>query len=362
MLAFLLSFGLAFGITPAIIWLYKKNDWVDDPEQLTHAKKTHTKAVPRGGGLVIFISVLIAVLLLLQVDKFLIGILGGALILACVGVLDDIFDIHPIWRLLAGLVAGLCVVGTGIGIAYITNPFSDGVIHLNQPQIALYLFGKQRTIWIIADLFALMFITWNMNIVNWSKGVDGQMPGFVGIACLFIGFLSYQFIDDPTQFNTAHLSFIVSGAFLGYLYWNWYPQKSMPGYGGGSLAGYFLSVLAILSGAKVATALMVLGIPTADAVFTILRRLWAGKSPIWGDRGHLHHKLLDVLGWGRRRIAIFYWLSSLLLGVLSLYLNTTGKIITMITTFGLVFSFLIWAKVTQNTSLHQEKNVTKPKK
>jgi UDP-GlcNAc:undecaprenyl-phosphate GlcNAc-1-phosphate transferase len=183
-----------------------------------------------------------------------------------------------------------------------------------------------------------------MNIVNWSKGVDGQMPGFVGIAALFIGFLSYRFIDDPTQFNAANLSFIVSGAFLGYLFWNWYPQKSMPGYGGGSLAGYFLSVLAILSGAKVATTLMVLAIPTADAVFTIGRRLLAGKSPIWGDRGHLHHKLLDVLGWGRRRIALFYWLSSLLLGVLSLYLNSIGKLITMVITFGLVFGFLIWAK------------------
>jgi UDP-GlcNAc:undecaprenyl-phosphate GlcNAc-1-phosphate transferase len=351
MLGFIISCILAFAITPAIIWLYKKYNWVDDPTETLHAKKTHKKPVPRGGGLVVFLAILTTALFVLQIDKFLLGILGGALVLTVVGVLDDIYDIHPIWRLFAGLAAGLLVVGTGIGIAYITNPFGEGVIHLNQPQIPFYLFGKQRTIWVLADLFALFFIIWNMNIVNWSKGVDGQMPGFVGIACLFIGFLSYRFIDDPTQFNTAHLSFIVSGAFLGYLFWNWYPQKSMPGYGGGSLAGYFLSVLAILSGAKVATALMVLGIPTADAVFTIMRRILAGKSPIWGDRGHLHHKLLDVLGWGRRRIAVFYWASSLLLGILSLYLNTAGKIITMIATFGLVFGFLIWAKLQQKNEL-----------
>jgi UDP-GlcNAc:undecaprenyl-phosphate GlcNAc-1-phosphate transferase len=184
-----------------------------------------------------------------------------------------------------------------------------------------------------------------MNIVNWAKGVDGQLPGFVSVAALIIGFLSYQFIDDPTQFNTAHLSFIIAGAYGGYLFWNWYPQRSMPGYGGGALAGYFLAVLAILSGAKVATTLMVLAIPTADALFTILRRLKAGKSPIWGDRGHLHHKLIDVLGWGKRRIALFYWFCSAFLGILSLYLNTTGKIVTLLLVFTLVFGFLIWAKM-----------------
>jgi len=131
------------------------------------------------------------------------------------------------------------------------------------------------------------------------------------------------------------------------LIWNFYPQKIMPGYGAGSLAGYFLAVLAILSGAKLATTLMVLAIPTADAIFTIARRLKAGKSPFWGDRGHLHHKLMDVLGWGRRRIAVFYWLSSLSLGVLSLYLPTMGKIITIGITTSLVFIFLIWAKQKQ---------------
>lgn len=344
MLAFLISFFLATIITPAVIYLYRTNKWLDDPEQHRHAKVLHRKPVPRGGGLVICASILIAAVLLLQFDKYLTGIMLGAMILTIVGFIDDIHDIHPIWRLIAGVGAVALVVGSGIGIAYVTNPFAEGVIHLNQPQLAFELFGKQRTIWIVADLFALLFIVWNMNIVNWAKGVDGQMPGFVAIGAIFIGLLSYRFIDDPTQFNTAHLSFIVAGAYAGFLLWNWYPQKIMPGYGAGSLAGYFLSVLAILSGAKVATFLMVLGVPTADAVFTILRRIRAGKSPIWGDRGHLHHKLIDVLGWGRRRVAVFYWTTSLVLGVLSLYLNTTGKILTMGVVFITVFSFLIWAK------------------
>jgi UDP-GlcNAc:undecaprenyl-phosphate GlcNAc-1-phosphate transferase len=118
----------------------------------------------------------------------------------------------------------------------------------------------------------------------------------------------------------------------------------MPGYGGGSLAGFFLSVLAILSGAKVAATLMVLALPTADGIFTIARRILAGKSPLWGDRGHLHHKLMDLFGWGKRRIAIFYWITSLLLGIISLYLGTVGKIVVFTLVVMFVFSFMIWAK------------------
>ena len=350
---FIVAFTISLLITPLVIKFYRSKNWLDDPQKIKHPKKTHRRAVPRGGGIVILAGILITSLIFLQIDKYLIGILLGGLLLAIGGTLDDIYDIHPLLRLGLNTLAGLIVVGSGIGIAYVTNPFSSEVIHLNQPQIPIFLLGKTRTIWILADLFALLFIVWNMNIVNWSKGVDGQLPGFVSVAALMIGFLSYQFIDDPTQFNTAHLSFIVAGAYLGLLFWNWYPQKIMPGYGAGSLGGYFLSILAILSGAKVATTLMVLAIPTADAIFTIGRRVLAGKSPFWGDRGHLHHKLLDVLGWGRRRIAVFYWLSSLGLGLLSLRLETWGKIITLVLVMSLVFGFLIWAKLQQSNQTHE---------
>ncbi len=341
--AYLISLFVAAGIAPLIINWYKKHNWVDQPEG--HVKKTHSTPVPRGGGLVIFLAVLIPSLYLLTPDKHLIAILIGAAVLAIVGVFDDIYDIHPVIRMGTGLLAALIVVGSGIGIAYVSNPFGPGVIHLDQPQLPFYFLGEERSLWILADIFALFFIVWNMNIVNWSKGVDGQMPGFVSIAAVMIGLLSTRFVDDPTQFNTALLSAIVAGSFAGLLIWNWYPQKILPGYGAGSLAGYFLGILAIISGAKLATVLMVLGVPTADAIFTISRRLLAGKSPLWGDRGHLHHKMLDVLHWGKRRVAVFYWVSSLVLGMLSLYLNTWQKMITILLVTALVFSFLIWAKL-----------------
>ncbi len=330
---------------PIIIWFYRRQSWLDDPQENSHVKRTHLRPVPRGGGLVVYLGICLTSVLFLEVDKYLVGILSGGLILTIIGVLDDIYDLHPLLRLGFNFLAALIVVGTGIGIAYVTNPFGSGVIHLDQPQLVLDFLGKTRTIWLLADFFAVFFIVWNMNIVNWAKGVDGQLPGFVSAAAVMIGLLSSRFLDDPTQFETAHLALIVGGAFLGLLIWNWYPQKMMPGYGGGSLGGYFLSILALLGGAKVATTLMVLAIPTADAIFTITRRILAGKSPFWGDRGHLHHKLLDRLGWGRRRIAVFYWFTSLGLGTLSLYLGTWGKIVTLAVITGSVFAFLIWTKL-----------------
>lgn len=342
---FLLSFLIASCIAPLVIAVYKKYNWLDDPKKHTHLKVLHTRPIPRGGGIVVFLGILIPALLFLHIDKYLIAILTGALILTIVGIIDDIYDISPAFRLFIGFLVALIVVGAGIGIPYISNPFAPGVIQLDQPRLLIPILGELREIWIVADIFAVFFIVWNMNIVNWSKGVDGQMPSFVSTALLIVGALSTRFLDDPTQFDTAHLCFIAAGAFAGLLLWNWYPQKMMPGYGAGSLAGYFLGVTAILSGAKVATTLMVLAIPTADALFAFTRRVIAGKSPMKGDRGHLHHKLLDIYGWSKPHIALFYWFSSLGLGVLSLYLNSFGKLLTIAVTTLSVFLFLIYTKI-----------------
>lgn len=346
----IVSFLISLSTTPLIITFYRKHNWLDDPKKNSHIKVTHTSSVPRGGGLAVFLAIFFSAIIFLNFDRYLLAIFLGALILTIVGVLDDIFDISPYWRLLSGLLATLIIVGAGIGIAYVSNPFGSGVIHLDQPQWRFFLFGEFRSIWLLSSVFAIFFIMWNMNIINWSKGVDGQLPGFVMVACLFIAVLANRFQDAPSQFNVTQLALIVSGAFAGLLYWNFYPQKIMPGYGGGSLAGYFLSVLAILSGAKVATTLMVLAIPSADGVFTVTRRILAGKSPFWGDRGHLHHKLMDNFGWGKRRISVFYITSSFLLGFLSLFLNTTGKIITIIVVSCFVFAFLIYNKLKSNAN------------
>lgn len=328
-------------IAPLIIALYKRKGWLDDPAMKKHPKVVHTYPVPRGGGMVIFIAVLLAVAFFLGWDKYTVGILSGALLIALVGVWDDIKDLNPYIRLGIGFLAAGCVVAAGIGIAFITNPLGSGIIHLNNPQIPFYMFGSLHTIWIWSDILALLWIVWCMNMMNWSKGVDGQLPGVVVIAALVIAILSMRFTEDVTQWSVVVLAAITAGAYLGFLPWNFYPQKMMPGYGGGALAGYLLAVLSILSGAKLATLILVLGVPMIDAVYVIGRRLVAGKSPVWGDRRHFHHKLMD-LHWGKRRIAVFYWLMTLFLGILALQLNARQKAFTILLMVLLFGAILLW--------------------
>lgn len=349
-LTFFISLVISAITTLVVMLWYRRKGWLDDPTIQSHGKIVHITPVPRGGGIPIFLTLLFVGVWIIGVDKHFLGIILGALVLVVVGVFDDLFDINPYTRIVTGVLASLCVVGAGIGIAYVTNPFgaTGSVIRLDSLQIPIELLGETRTIWVWADLFAVIWIVWSMNIINWSKGVDGQMPGFVSIAALIIGLFSMRFSGDITQWPVIHLAAITAGAYAGFLVWNAYPQKIMPGYGGGSLAGYLLAILGILSGAKVATLILVLGIPMLDATYTISRRLLKGKSPVWGDRGHLHHRLLDA-GWSKKKIAYFYWGSTAVIGAISLQLNSTQKIFSIIMLALLVGAGLVWLKFVKNS-------------
>jgi UDP-GlcNAc:undecaprenyl-phosphate GlcNAc-1-phosphate transferase len=107
------------------------------------------------------------------------------------------------------------------------------------------------------------------------------------------------------------------------------------------MAGFLLAVLSILSTAKVGTLLVVLAVPLLDTGYTIVRRIAQGRSPVWGDRGHLHHKLLDA-GWSKRQIAVFYWLVTLLMGILALNLNASSKLYTMVGVSLLLGGLMLW--------------------
>jgi UDP-GlcNAc:undecaprenyl-phosphate GlcNAc-1-phosphate transferase len=181
-----------------------------------------------------------------------------------------------------------------------------------------------------------------MNIVGWSSGIDGQMPGFVTITTLTLGAMSLRFsAHDISQTVVAALAFITAGAFLGFLPWNFYPQKIMPGYGGKTLAGLMIATIAILSGGKIGSALIILAVPMLDALYSLVRRLAHKKSPFQADRAHLHHRLLD-LGWGKRRIALFYWTVSAILGLLTLYMNSEQKFFTFVALTVSVGGILLW--------------------
>lgn len=334
------AFAVTYFITPVVAKFAIQFGLIDDPNLRPHPAHTHKGVIPRAGGAAIFLGVSVASFLFLPIDKILLGILGGGIIIVLIGLWDDKHDLSPYFRFLTNFLAAGVVVGTGVGVPYITNPF-NGVLRLDTWQIAFEFFGP-HSILVWADLFAIFWIVWCANMVNWSKGVDGQMPGFVAIAAVTLGILSFKFsAHDISQETVTSLAFITAGAFLGFLPWNFYPQKIMPGYGGGTLAGFLLAVLSILSGGKLGTAILVLAVPMIDAIYTIGRRAIQGKSPFRADRGHLHHRLLD-LGWGRRRIALFYWLISAILGAIALTLNSQQKLFAIILLGVLVSGALIW--------------------
>ncbi len=343
LLPFILSFGVSTLATWAMVVFGKKLKIIDDPSSHVHTKNTHKTSVPRGGGIPIFVALFVGTLIFLPINNMRIwGILMAAAVLAVIGFLDDRFSekISPYTRLFINIVAALLVIGVGIGIPYVTSPLG-GIWHLDQPQVCFMGMGSSHCIWIIADIFALVWLVSLQNIIGWSSGVDGQLPGFVVIAAATLGLLSLRFADAG-QLPVLVLAAITAGAYLGFLPWNWFPQKIMPGYGGKSLAGFLLGVLAILSGAKVGALIMILGLPIIDGTLVIIKRIREGRSPVWGGREHLHHYLLDNWRWGRRRIAVFYWITTGVLSMTALGLNSRSKYFTMAAAGLVIAGFILW--------------------
>jgi UDP-GlcNAc:undecaprenyl-phosphate/decaprenyl-phosphate GlcNAc-1-phosphate transferase len=336
----LVSAIVSFLVTPVVIKYAGKLGIIDDPKKNNHPKVIHSVPTPRGGGIPIFLAILITTLFFVPIDKHLIGILVGALILVVMGILDDKYNLSPYVRLVLGFLAAASPIAAGIGIAFITNPFG-GIIDLSHPQISFNFFGV-HSIWIAADFFAIFWITFLMNMINMgAKGVDGQLSGVTVIAALTVAFLSLKFSADITQWPVIILAAIIGGAYLGFLPWHAFPQKIMPGYGGSTLAGYMLGVLSILATAKVGVLLVVLGVPIIDTGYVILNRIKNRKSPVWGDRNHLHHKLLDA-GLTKSQVAIFYWGITAILGIIALNLNTSAKIYTIVGIAIFLGGLILW--------------------
>ncbi len=330
-----------FSITPFVIEMAKKRGLVDNPKTRHHPAHTHKGIIPRAGGLAIAFGIVSTALLFQAYSPLLAGILLGSVILTTVGLADDRQDVSPYIRFAMNALVAALVVFAGARIPFITNPLTGGILRLDVPVLSLPILGLSATVqW--SDIFAFLWIVWTMNIVGWSAGIDGQMPGFVAISALVLGILSLRYsFADPNQWWVTVLAMIVCGAFLGFLPWNYYPQKIMPGYGGKTLAGYFLALLGILSYGKLGTALLVLGVPMIDAAYTLLRRLAGKRSPVLADRGHLHHRLLD-LGWGKRRVALFYWGVSAILGLVALTVNSKTKLFAFFFVSVAVTMLLVW--------------------
>ncbi len=340
----LLSTIFCYLITPLVIKIAWKTRIIDDPKKHKHAKVIHTKPIPRGGGLAIFLAVFFSVLILLPLDKHILGIMLGATVLVVMGIVDDIstnrpqFTLSPYLRLFIQFIAALMPIGAGIGIAYLFNTSLD----LSAPRISFELLGGTHSIWVLADLFALFWIVSIINFVNMgAKGVDGQLSGVVVISALTIAILSFRFSADITEWPVTILASITAGAFLGFLPWHIFPQKIMPSFAGSNLAGYLLAVLAILSTTKTGTLMVVLAIPLIDTSYTIIRRILSGKSPLKGDTGHLHHRLLHA-GLTKSQVAYLYWAITATLGFLALNLNSEFKLYTIVGVTLFLGGLLLW--------------------
>lgn len=338
---------------PLTIAFAKKFNMVDDPAKRPHPAHIQKRIIPRAGGLAIYLGFIAAALTFLPITQQLLGIIAGASILLIVGLVDDrIRQFNPYLRLALLFSAAAAPVLSGIGISFISNPFAfipvlpqewqGSILHLNQIIIVLNFLGEHKII-LLADLFALFWIVTLTQIVNWSKGVDGQMAGITLVTAITLGLLSLKFYfqGDASQLTPATLAFITAGASLGFLLFNWHPSKIIPGFSGSTILAFLLAVTSILSTGKVATALLVLAIPTADFVYTVIRRILSGRSPVWGDRGHLHHRLLDI-GWSHSRISLFYILISVILGAIALQSGTASKLFAAATATAAFLTFIVW--------------------
>lgn len=341
---------ISYFTTPLVIKFAKKHQLIDDPKKRPHPAHTHTKPIPRAGGLALLIGFIIPVLIFLPFSKLIFGLLVASILTVLIGLFDDRKDLSPYLRFVGNFVTAIIVVLSGTGIPFITNPFG-GTIDLTAIVITIPFLG-QHSILLLADVFAVLWIVWTMNIVGWSAGVDGQMPGFIAITAIVLGILSWRFsAHDLSQQIVASLAFITAGTFIGFIPWNFYPQKIMPGYGGKSLAGLLIATIAILSGGKIGSAFLVLAIPMLDAGFQLFRRIINLKSPFRPDRNHLHHYLLD-LGWGRRRIALFYWLVSFILGLVALTISSTQKFYIFLSIAVIIFGLLLWISYVMTNSAY----------
>lgn len=346
-ISFIITFLLAIGITPLVIKTAKKYKIVDIPKE---DRKIHKSPKPLLGGLAIFLSFIIVLLYFIVFTDYafgeftriknLFGLIVGGVIIMVGGYLDDKYNFKPWQQLISPILACLFVIGFGIGINYISHPF-HGLIYLDKYYWVLFWKnGIPYTITLFADIFTFIWLMIMMYTTKFLDGLDGLVSGIGGIGGLIIFFLSITAISNQPE--TALISIIFAAACFGFLVFNFNPAKIFLGEGGSLFIGFMLGSLAIVSGGKIATTLLILGIPLLDAVWVVLRRvIIEKKSPFKGDKRHLHHRLLEAGLTHRQAVLILYFIT-LSFGVAALFSQGFGQWLALAV---LVFEMLIIAGV-----------------
>lgn len=321
--AFALAFFLSLALTFGVIRLAKRWQILDIPDK---ERRFHKKPTPELGGLAVFGSFLIVgVVLLFTGDllgnipfRQLIGIWIGGIILMIGGFLDDRYRLPARYAIIFPALACLAVVFSGIQAVSVQNPISGEVMRLDRVAV-----------WGVPLVSGIVVFIWTMGMTYTTKlldGMDGLVAGISAIAGIVLFGLSLT--PDVQQPQTALLAIIFVGSMLGFLILNFYPAKIFMGEIGSTFAGFMLAILAIVSGGKIATAILVMGIPVLDALWVILQRLFNRQSPFQGDRRHLHFKLTEI-GLSEPQAVLFLYALSGIFGVSALFLQSLGKLIAL---------------------------------
>lgn len=306
-LLFGVTLAVALGLTPFVRRVAILRGWLDRPGE---ERRVHKMPVPRLGGLAIFVAFAVGVLLTFVLnirgerlgnDRYessrVLLMLLGAGIIALVMAVDDVRGLKPLPRLLVQVfVAGLVVAPSLLvpGSANPTDP--PGTVHYDQGA-GILATGVQSpfggTIQLplfIAVLFTVFWIVGVTNTINWIDGLDGLAGGVTVVACMVLFVITWNL----GQYTLAYVPLLLAAATLGFLPYNIHPARIFMGDSGAMFLGFTLAAISLMGGAKLAAALLVLGIPLLDSVYIIVNRLSRGRSPVYADRGHLHHRLHDI--------------------------------------------------------------------
>jgi len=333
-LVFLLTLGLSLFFTDLVRRYALSRRIVDVPDI---ERKIHKQATPLLGGVAIYVSFTVVVLFLAFATQVLIGkdvslkaVIGLTLagfVLMIGGYLDDKFRLPPRAQIMWPILATIIIIMVGVGVKVITNP-AGGLLDLEFLKIEILRFGGVPYYFtVVADIFTFLWLMGMMYTTKLLDGLDGLASGIGVIGSLIIfGLTQFTPFYQPT---VGLLALVLAGAAAGFLWWNWHPAKIFLGEGGSLYIGFVLGVLSIISGAKIATALLVMGIPILDVAWVIIRRLfWDKKKITQGDNKHLHYRLLDI-GLSHRQAVLLLYILTGIFGFTSLFFRTTGKVISL---------------------------------
>ena len=318
----LLAFLLAAAITPLVGRLAERFGMLDIPG----GRRLHPRPIARPGGLAIAIAFGLTILAFWAVDRYagrpflipdevrssrftltaLAAVLGMTL-----GFIDDALELRARWQFLGLLVVATIITAAGIRIDFIDDPFGGGLVELALPLAIAFTF-----FWIIGMNIALNFI----------DGLDGLAAGVTAIAAATLGAIAL--LPQVNEPFVAWMAFSLAGATIGFLLFNFHPARLFMGSTGVVFVGTMLAVRSIFGTAKVAAALLVLGVPIIDTFYVLVRRVLQGQPPFAPDRGHFHHRLLDVGLSHPQAVLLIY---ALTLGCGALAFLTSGR--TQVLTF-----------------------------